>query len=99
VLAQTIEAMFEDGDLVGDLYMASRMLAMSNCARPLLNYSGSRQQLGRGEVWLTEFGEQVLKGTASAYPDNPIDDWAGGVHLSSANGNLWFNDNGVIVRG
>jgi len=98
ILAHIIETMFEDGDLVGDLYMASRLLGMSSCARPLLAFSGSRQQPGRGEVKLTEFGEQVMKGEASAYPDNPIDDWAGGVHLSSANGNLWFNDKGAIVR-
>jgi hypothetical protein len=101
VLAHTIDAMFDDGDLVGDLYMFSRILWMSSTAlpRPLLNFSGSRQQVARAEVSLTEFGAQVLRGEASAYPANPIDDWAGGVHLSSANANLWFNDNGKIVRG
>jgi hypothetical protein len=101
VLAHIVDAMFEDGDLVGDLYIASRMLAMSGSSlpRPLVHFHGSRQQVGRGEVKLTEFGEQVLSGAASSYPVNPIDDWAGGVHLSSLNGNLWFNDNGVIVRG
>jgi hypothetical protein len=80
--------------------MTSRILGLSNASlpRPLLNFSGNRQQPGRAEVTLTEFGEQVLGGAASAYPVNPIDDWAGGVHLSSANGNLWFNDNGRIVR-
>lgn len=101
VLAHTIDTMFEDGDLVGDLYMGSRLLGMSasSLPRPLLVFTGSRQHPGRGEVKLTEFGEQVLKGEASAHPVNPIDEWAGGVHLSSANGNLWFNDNGAIVRG
>jgi hypothetical protein len=29
---------------------------------------------------------------------NPIDDWAGGVHLSSTAGNVWFNEDGKIVR-
>lgn len=100
VLAHIIEAMFNDGDLVGDLYVASRMLAMSNGSlpRPLLVFEGSRQQVGRAEVRLTSFGEQVVSGTASTHPVNPIDDWAGGVHLSSANGNLWFNEQGRIVR-
>jgi hypothetical protein len=41
----------------------------------------------------------VLDGTASNYPTNPIDDWAGGVRLSSANGAVWFNDGERIVRG
>ena len=100
VLSHLIETMFNDGDLVGDFYMASRMLGMSSNSlpRPLLIFNGSRQHVRRGEVRLTEFGEQVVTGAASAYPDNPIDDWAGGVHLSSVNGNLWFNDNGQIER-
>jgi hypothetical protein len=100
VLAHTVETMFEDGDLVGDLYMASRLLAMSSptLPRPLLVFTGSRQQVSRAEVTLTEFGERVLSGAESAFPVNPIDDWAGGVHLSSANGNLWFNDDGAIIR-
>jgi hypothetical protein len=100
VLAHTVETMFADGDLVGDLYMASRLLGMSNPAlpKPLLNFTGSRQHVGRAEVTLTEFGERVLSGEESAFPVNPIDDWAGGVHLSSSNGNLWFNDDGAIVR-
>ena len=100
VLGHIVEAMFNDGDLVGDLYIASRMLGMSasSLPRPLLSFTGSRHQVGRGEATLTEFGGQVLSGMASAYPANPIDDWAGGVHLSSANGNLWFNENGRIVR-
>lgn len=100
VLAHTVEAMFVEGDLVGDLYVASRMLGMSaeTLPQPLLHFSGSRQQAGRGEITLTPFGEQVLNGEASSYPVNPIEDWAGGVHLSSANGNVWFNENGRIVR-
>ena len=100
VLAGSVEAMFEDGDLVGDLYTASRLLAMSSdeLPRPLLNFSGSRQKVGHGEVTLTDFGQQVRSGTASSYPVNPIDDWAGGVQLSSAKGSLWFNDDGVIAR-
>jgi hypothetical protein len=100
VMAHTIDAMFEDGDLVGDLYTFSRMLGMtsSGMPRPLLNFSGSRQHVGRAEVTLTEFGAQVLSGAASSYPVNPVDDWAGGVHLSTAKGTIWFNDHGSIVR-
>jgi Domain of unknown function (DUF1835) len=101
VLAHVVEAMFNDGDLVGDLYVGSRLIAWSNESLPraLVVFNGSRRQhIGRAQVTLTEFGEQVLSGGASSYPVNPIDDWAGGVHLSTANDNLWFNDNGRIVR-
>jgi hypothetical protein len=48
-------------------------------------------------VALTAFGEAVLDGRASNFPANPIDDWAGGVHLSSITGNVWLNDNGRLV--
>jgi hypothetical protein len=46
---------------------------------------------------LTAFGREVAQGRASNHPTNPIEDWVGGVNLSSANGRLWFNDGGKIV--
>lgn len=101
VLGATVAEMTEDGDLVGDLYTFSRLVRMAApaAAEPLVEITGNRQQVGRTEVALTPFGEQVLAGAKSAYPANPIDDWAGGVHLSSANDNLWFAEDGKIVRG
>ncbi len=100
VLAATIAEMNADADLVGDLYTFSRLVRMASPAapNPLVDLSGNRQQIGRTEVQLTEFGEQVLEGTRCSWPANPIDDWAGGVHLNSAEDNLWFNDDGRIVR-
>ena len=50
------------------------------------------------DVALTPFGEAVLDGTASNYLTNPIDEWAGGVRLSSADSALWFNDDGLLVK-
>jgi hypothetical protein len=49
------------------------------------------------QVALTPFGLEVLEGRASYYPANPIDDWASGVRLSSADGALWFNDRGRLI--
>jgi hypothetical protein len=40
----------------------------------------------------------VLRGAAANYPANAIDDWAAGVRLSSADGELWFNDGGKVTR-
>jgi hypothetical protein len=99
VMTVIIDAMLEDGDLVGDLYTFSRLNRMSLSPKPLVELTGNRQQIGRTEVVLSEFGAQVLGGQASSWPANPIDDWAGGVHLSSVNGNLWFSEGGRIVRG
>jgi hypothetical protein len=100
VLAAAIAEMSADADLVGDLYTFSRLVRMSSPAapHPLLDLSGNRTQISRCEVVLTELGEQVLEGSASAWPANPIDDWAGGVHLSSADHNLWFETDGKMVR-
>jgi hypothetical protein len=100
VLGATIAEMNADADLVGDLYTFSRLVRMASPAarRPLLDLSGNRTQISRCEVILTEFGEQVLDGEKSAWPANPIDDWAGGVHLSSADHNLWFNEEGRMLR-
>jgi hypothetical protein len=89
-----------DADLVGDLYTFSRLVRMASPAasNPLVDLSGNRQQIGRTEVLLTEFGEEVLEGVKASWPANPIDDWAGGVHLSSADNHLWFEDDGRLVR-
>jgi hypothetical protein len=100
VIGHTITAMFEDGDLVGDLYTYSRLLGLgsSSWPRPLVNINGPRQSMRRVEVALTDFGAQVSSGAASSYPANPVEDWAGGVRLSSTTGNLWFENNGAIAR-
>jgi hypothetical protein len=68
-------------------------------ARPLATLSGDQQSIRRTEAVITPFGEDVLRGAASNYPANPIDDWAGGVRLSSADGILWFSDGGRLVKG
>jgi hypothetical protein len=100
VLAATIADMNAEADLVGDLYTFSRLVRMASPAasQPLVDLAGNRQQIGRTEVQLTEFGEQVLDGAKCAWPANPIDEWAGGVHLSATDNHLWFNDEGRIVK-
>jgi hypothetical protein len=91
----------EGPDWIGDLYLYSRLLNMTdkNVPRPLLSLSGTKTSIRGTEVRLTRFGDEVLDGLASAFPENPIDDWVGGVHVSSLNSSLWFNDNGRIVSG
>jgi hypothetical protein len=100
ILGAMIAEMNADADLVGDLYTFSRLVRMASPAasNPLVDLSGNRQQIGRTEVLLTEFGEEVLEGVKASWPANPIDDWAGGVHLSSADNHLWFEDDGRLVR-
>jgi hypothetical protein len=92
---------YEFGDLVGDWYLFGRVLKLGSPAnpQPLLALSGDQVSIRTTEAKLTPFGAEVLKGAASNYPANPIDDWAAGVKLSSAEGRLWFNDGGRLVRG
>jgi hypothetical protein len=101
IIGYTMAETFEFGDLVGDWYLFGRMLRLGSDRnpRPLLELSGDRMSIRNTEAKLTPFGEEVLKGGASNYPANPIDEWAAGVRLDSAAGRLWFNDGGRLVRG
>jgi hypothetical protein len=101
VIGFTMTGKYDDGDPVGDWYLFGRLhrLGDERLPQPLLKLAGNTKQMRNTEVELTEFGKMVLAGTASNYPTNPIDDWAGGVKLSSAENAVWFNDDGKLVRG
>jgi hypothetical protein len=100
IIGYTMAETFQQGDLVGDWYLFGRLLRLGSASnpKPLLTLSGDQASIRHTEAVLTPFGVEVLRGTASNYPQNPIDDWAAGVKLSSANGALWFNDGGKLVR-
>jgi hypothetical protein len=98
IVGFTMAETFAQGDLVGDWYLFGRLLRLANNPRPLLTLSGDQTSIRNTEAALTPLGEEVLKGAASNYPANPIDDWAAGVQLSSAQGRLWFNDGGKLVK-
>lgn len=100
VIGFTMAETFDQGDLVGDWYLFGRLLRLGSSSNPraLIQLSGDQQSIRHTEAVITPFGEEVLKGTASNFPANPIDDWACGVRLSSADGALWFNDGGRVVK-
>ena len=100
IIGFTMAETFVQGDAVGDWYLFGRLLRLASARnkQPLVKLSGDRVRILGTEAVLTPFGEQVLKGTASNHPTNPIEDWAAGVKLSSADGVLWFNDGGRIVK-
>lgn len=91
---------WDDGDPVGDLYLFGRLLRLGTpqLPAPLLAISGDTTNMRDAQVALTPFGLDVLEGRASNYPTNPINDWAAGVKLPSADGVLWFNDGGRLMR-
>ena len=100
IIGYTMSKSWDGGDLTGDLYLFGRLLRLGDerLPKPLVTFTGNRTAMRELDVALTPFGEAVLNGTESNYPTNPIDEWAAGVWLSSADGKLWFNDGGRLVR-
>ncbi len=96
IIGEAMAEDWNDGDLTGDLYLFGRLLRLGDerLPKPLVALTGNRTSMRGLDVALTPFGEAVLSGAASNYPANPIDEWAAGVRLSSADGQLWFNDGG-----
>lgn len=86
-------------DLVGDGHLFSRLTAMGSedQASPLVSFTGGTQTIRECTVIPTPFGERVLAGEANHVEANGIDDWVGGVHLSSAEGNVTFRDGGSLI--
>ena len=101
IIAYAMIEDFYDGDLTGDWYLFGRLLRLgdSRLPKPLLTLTGDIRHMRHTEAALTPFGEAVLDGREANFPANPIDDWAGGVHLSSITGNVWLNDNGRLIPG
>ncbi|MDP2326107.1 MAG: hypothetical protein Q8N51_19055, partial [Gammaproteobacteria bacterium] len=91
---------WDNGDGVGEPYLFHRLKKMAGVQNPepLLILSGNSENCRGAEVALTEFGRAVLDGRASAYPTNPIDEWIGGVHVSSATGNIWMSDGDTVRK-
>ena len=101
IIAYAMTEDFYDGDLTGDWYLFGRLLRLgdSRLPKPLLTLTGDIRHMRHTEAALTPFGQAVLDGREANFPANPIDDWAGGVHLSSITGNVWLNDNGRLIPG
>ncbi len=99
IIGYTMGGDLKDGDYVGDGYLFFRLRNLANIemAEPLITLTGAQTAMRDTHVALTQFGAAVLKGEVSAYPTNPIDEWIGGVHLSSSTGNLWFFKDGLLI--
>lgn len=100
VVGNAIVSEIDDGDGSGDSWLFYRLLQLASSKhllRPLVNVEGDTSWMARTTAELTPFGCDVMEGRISSYPTNPIDYWAAGVKLSSADGTLWFNDGGKLV--
>jgi hypothetical protein len=86
-------------DPVGDGHLFSRLLALGSeeLASPLVSFTGGTQTIRECTVATTAFGQKVLAGDTNNVQVNGIDDWVGGVHLSSAEGKFTFRDGNSLV--
>lgn len=77
-----------------DFYVRSRFLELSSSegAEALVKLTGSTTKLSDMSLELTSIGREVLEGKANCLEINDIDEWIGGVHLNSADGNIWVRD-------
>jgi len=100
IIGEVIADNWDEGDLVGDWFLYDRLLRLGSprLPRPLLEVEGDRADMRDCRVALTPFGLDVVECRVANYPTNPIDDWASGVRLSSADGELWFREDGKLVR-
>jgi len=98
IIAEVIGAA-EGGDSVGDYYLLSRLKYLSDkiLPEPIFILSGDLTSFRKTSVLLTDVGEKILAHKMSYCDVNPVNDWVGGVHLSTEKGRLWLNNNGQIV--
>lgn len=75
----------ETPDQVGDSYLFYRLLRLGspNLPSPLVSFTGDTNAIRTCSVKITDFGRKVLAGEANHVAENGIDDWIGGVHLTS----------------
>jgi Domain of unknown function (DUF1835) len=100
VIGYTMAHDMEHPDWVGDAYLFARLRRLADLAllHPFLSLTGSTLSVRGSEVTLTEAGAGALAGEANFVNLNGIDDWIGGVHLESRNGNVWFRRGDTVAK-
>ncbi len=83
-------------DWQGDMHIFRRLVGMAGVRSPLISLTGSHESMRGCEVRLTSFGHDVLAGNANTVHENGIDDWIGGVHLSSKR-NVTFRSGDSLI--
>jgi hypothetical protein len=94
VIGHTLAHDREFPNWVGTDYLLDRVRRLSDprLPRPLFTVVGDGVDMATTRITLTDFGRDILDGRGNAVDANGVDDWIGGVHLSSADGRLWFHD-------
>ena len=90
----------DEEEKIGDgwLWFCLRRMADRSRPNPLLEikFTGGRE-MRHAAVALSDAGRTVLAGEANAVALRGIDRWAGGVHLDSAAGRVWYRDGMTVL--
>lgn len=94
--------MFDQGsphmlDVVGDGYLFNRLMSMSRWEFPLVKANAQDKSMKDTKVELTQIGVQILEGEQNNIELNGIDDWVGGIRISSKSGKLWWREGKKLI--
>ncbi len=97
-IGHTLGESFDSLDNVGDGWLLHRIHRLGAGPEPLLQVHATSPAMRDTSATLTDAGRAVLAGTSPAYELRVIDDWVGGVHLSTAQGRLWLRTEAGLAR-
>lgn len=105
IVGQTFGDIEDHPDWPSDFYLFHRLLQLarrsdgSPLPTPLVEVFGSGRSMRHTEVTITEAGRGVLSGGENFVTLNGVEDWIGGVKISSVEDSLWFFDGTTLVKG
>lgn len=100
VIGNTMADTMDGLDYVGDNYLYGRLksLASPELNKPLVKIHPRDGSMRETRVEITEFGHAVLEKKDNAIQENGINDWVGGVNLSSSNHCIWVRDGLKLLK-
>ena len=105
IVAQTMGDIEDHPDWPSDFYLFHRLLLLARRSdgtpipTPLVEVFGSGRSMRHTEVAITDAGRRVLSGEDNFVTLNGVEDWIGGVKISSVEGRLWLFDGTTLVPG
>ncbi len=102
IIVDTLNTYLNDPHSVGDSLIKCKLLqlASTDLNRPLVKITGTVDDLNSMNVELTDTALSVLAGAGNNVEINGINEWVGGVYLSSSMGNVWFRNSvsGELIK-
>lgn len=97
-IGHTLGESFDSLDQIGDGWLLQRLRRLGAGETPLLQITATSREMRDTSATLTDCGRAVLAGAHAAYELREIDDWIGGVHLSTAQNRIWLRTEDGLTR-